>query len=85
MNWLDNQPPNTPFGLQSSSGLLTWDRDISGEVRSWTLYQKKGENWHLQEILNADVTGVQVPPGNYALCAVDSLSNESPAALIQVP
>jgi uncharacterized lipoprotein YddW (UPF0748 family) len=84
MDWLDSQPPNAPFELQSSSGLLSWEKDISGEVRSWTLYQKKGENWHLREVLNGNTTEIQVSPGTYALSAVDSLSNESPAALIQV-
>ena len=85
MDWLDEQPPNAPSRLKSNLGLLSWDKDLSGEVRSWTLYQKQGENWHLREVLNANATGVQVPPGTYALSSVDSLSNESPAALIQVP
>jgi len=84
MDWLDEEPPNAPSQLKSSSGLISWDKDTSGEVRSWTLYQKQGESWDLQQVLNASATQVSVPPGTYALSAVDSLSNESPAALIQV-
>jgi uncharacterized lipoprotein YddW (UPF0748 family) len=84
MAWLDNQPPDAPAHLQAASGRLMWERDSSGDVRSWTLYQKQSNGWKLRQVLNAGATTVGVPPGIYAVCAVDRLANESAAATIEL-
>jgi uncharacterized lipoprotein YddW (UPF0748 family) len=84
MEWLDNEPPNPPSGLQAAAGQLSWEGDNSGDVRSWTLYRKQGNTWILDKVLNAQMTNLRVNSGTYGLCAVDALSNESPAAVIDV-
>lgn len=84
MEWLDNQPPDAPAHLQAASGRLMWERDSSGDVRSWTLYQKQGNSWKLRQVLNANTVNVSVPSGIYAVCAVDRLANESAAATVEV-
>ncbi len=84
MPWIDNEPPLPPIVLGSDYGKITWEADVSGDVRSWTLYRQKGNGWELMKILNCDTTSVQVPAGNYALRAVDRLANESPEEIITV-
>ena len=84
MEWLDNQLPEPPANLQAASGRLMWDRDTSGDVRSWTLYQKQGNGWKLRQVLNANTVNVSLPSGVYAVCAVDRLANESAAATVEV-
>ena len=84
MPWIDNEPPLPPIVLGSDYGKITWEADVSGDVRSWSLYRQKGNGWELIKILNRDTTSVQVPAGNYALRAVDRLANESPEEIITV-
>lgn len=84
MEWLDNEAPGPPSGLQATAGQLSWDGENSGDIRSWTLYRKQGNSWTLEKVLNAQTTNLRVNPGIYGLCAVDALSNESSAATIEV-
>ena len=53
-------------------------------MRSWTLYRQSGDNWIIQRILSAGTTFATVPPGTYAVCAVDRLGNESVGVVITV-
>ena len=84
MEWLDALAPNPPSQVQATSNLIRWDGDDSGDVRSWSLYYKKGQTWSLWKVLNAETVSVTVPPGVYAVTAVDATANESPAAVIEV-
>ncbi|MGF1493132.1 MAG: glycoside hydrolase family 10 protein [Microcoleaceae cyanobacterium] len=83
MPWLDNTPPASPTGVQSSSGIVTWNVGPE-EIRSWTLYQLVGNTWQLRDVLSYDVTAVQVEPGTYALRAVDRMANESAEEIVVV-
>jgi len=84
MPWLDNTPPAPPTGVQARSGQMTWNPG-TGDVRSWTLYRQQGPTWQLVRIFNASTTSTPVPPGTYALQAVDRLANESAAIVVTVP
>lgn len=84
MRWIDNEAPLAPSILEADCGKISWSEDISGDVRSWTLYQQQGNGWELMKILPRDTTSVQVPAGNYALRAVDRLANESPEEVVTV-
>lgn len=76
MPWLDNRPPAPPTGVQARAGQITWNSG-PGNVRGWTLYRQQGPTWQLVQILPAHTTRMAVPPGTYALQAVDRLANES--------
>ncbi|NEP61764.1 MAG: hypothetical protein F6K31_33225, partial [Symploca sp. SIO2G7] len=78
------QPPEPPTGLIVSSGAITWFPDITGDVRSWALYQKTDNQWELVQVLNAATTTAKVAPGTYALRAVDRLANESVEEVVTV-
>ena len=84
MPWLDNTVPPEPTGVQVSDRAITWDRDTSGKVRSWALYQQQGNRWELLQVLNASTNSVRVAPGIYSLRAVDRLANESSEQLVSV-
>ena len=84
MPWLDNQPPAPPTEITVNSGVISWNADNSGDVRSWALYQQTGNQWQLLQVLNAATTTARVAPGIYALRAVDRLANESAEQIITV-
>jgi hypothetical protein len=84
MPWLDATPPQSPTGVSLNGRNLTWNRDSSNEVRSWTLYQQVGNNWQLKQIFNAQTTSANLAPGTYALCAADRLANESAGVVVSV-
>ena len=79
--WLTASPPPLPTGIKASTGKLTWN-PASAEVRSWTLYEKLGERWALKQILPAGVREAIVPPGTYAIGAVNRLAQESTAVVV---
>lgn len=82
MQWLDAVPPAVPTGLVKQAGQLIWNPTKDASIRGWTLYQKQGTGWTLWQILPATTTAVTVPPGTYALCAVDRVANESVGVVI---
>jgi uncharacterized lipoprotein YddW (UPF0748 family) len=82
MPWLDATPPEPPTGIQVSYGKISWNPAQSNEIRSWTLYQQRGNDWQLVKILNSNINSVSVTPGTYALCAVDKMANESAGLVI---
>jgi uncharacterized lipoprotein YddW (UPF0748 family) len=84
MPWLDATPPQPPTGVQVSYGQISWNPANSADIRSWTLYQQRGNDWQLVKVLDSDTTAVQVTPGTYAVCAVDRMANESVALAIDV-
>jgi len=84
MPWLDNNPPPSPTGVQVNDGMITWNPDSSGEVRSWALYRQSGNRWELVEVLNAATNFARVSPGTYSLRAVDRLANESIEEIVTV-
>lgn len=84
MPWLDNSPPPAPTGVQVNNGIITWNPDSSGEVRSWALYQLNGNQWQLLEVLNAATNVARVTAGTYSLRAVDRLANESTEQIVTV-
>ncbi len=84
MQWLGAVPPAIPTGVGVKDGKLTWRAATNGDIRSWTLYQQKGDMWKLLKVLNAATTTATVEPGTYALCAVDRLANESAGVVVSV-
>lgn len=79
--WLGNSQPTLPKAVRVSAGTLIWSTATS-DVRAWTLYQQQNGQWTLREVLPAAITSVMVPPGTYALCAVNRLAQESLGVLI---
>ncbi|BAZ17677.1 hypothetical protein NIES4071_95570 [Calothrix sp. NIES-4071] len=84
MPWRNSNPPSPPSQLQVTSRRLSWQPGDAREVRSWTLYRRNGDNWTLQRILSRGTNFATVEPGQYAVCAVDRLANESLGVLITV-
>ncbi|BAZ82821.1 family 10 glycosylhydrolase [Sphaerospermopsis kisseleviana CS-549] len=84
MSWQSQNPPSPPKEIKFENGRLNWERGDDKPVRSWTLYRQSGDNWIIQRILSAGTTFATVPPGTYAVCAVDRLGNESVGVVITV-
>jgi uncharacterized lipoprotein YddW (UPF0748 family) len=84
MPWRNINPPSPPSQLQVASRRLSWQPGDAREVRSWTLYRRSGDSWTLQRILSRGTNFATVEPGQYAVCAVDRLANESPGVTISV-
>ncbi|MCY7391024.1 MAG: family 10 glycosylhydrolase, partial [Leptolyngbyaceae cyanobacterium CAN_BIN12] len=81
--WLTASTPTLPTGLKFTAGKLTWNPG-SLDVRSWTLYQKTGDQWILKQILPASIREAIAPAGTYALSAVNRLAVESAAVVIAI-
>ena len=84
MSWQSSITPPPPKNLKFMDGKLNWEAGDSQPVRSWTLYSQNSNNWIIQRILSAGTTFATVPPGTYAVCAVDRLGNESAGVMITV-
>lgn len=84
MSWLDNTPPVPPVGVVARAGVITWEPSNSNDIRSWSVYQQRGNGWQIIKILNANTTNIKVAPGNYGIRAVDRMSNESSPVIIGV-
>jgi uncharacterized lipoprotein YddW (UPF0748 family) len=84
LSWQNNTVPSPPKDLKFENGKLNWSPGDNQSVRSWTLYRQTGDNWTLQRILSAGTTFATVPPGTYAVCAVNKLANESEGVVITV-
>jgi uncharacterized lipoprotein YddW (UPF0748 family) len=84
MPWRNSTPPSPPKDLKFLNGRLNWQPGNDQPVRSWTLYRQSGDTWVIQRILSAGTTFATVPPGTYAVCAVDRFANESSGVVITV-
>jgi uncharacterized lipoprotein YddW (UPF0748 family) len=84
MSWHSSITPPPAKNLKFIDGKLNWEPGDNQPVRSWTLYQQNSNNWIIQRILSAGTTFATVPPGTYAVCAVDRLGNESEGVTITV-
>ena len=84
MTWLDNEPPQPPTDVTVSYDTVSWSPSLSEDIRSWTVYQQRGNSWELMDILNAETTAVRLPPGTYAIKAVDRMANESVEQVVAV-
>ncbi|TAE55989.1 MAG: hypothetical protein EAZ76_04710 [Nostocales cyanobacterium] len=84
MSWQSQTPPPPPKEIQYINGRLNWQPGDDQPVRSWTLYRENEGKWIIQRVLSAGTTFATVPTGNYAVCAVDRLGNESEGILITV-
>ncbi|BAZ84383.1 glycoside hydrolase family 10 protein [Dolichospermum compactum] len=84
MSWQSSITPPPPKNLKFMDGKLNWEAGDNQPVRSWTLYLQNSNNWIIQRILSAGTTFATVPPGTYAVCAVDRLGNESAGVMITV-
>jgi uncharacterized lipoprotein YddW (UPF0748 family) len=83
MPWLSASPPVIPGQVQASSGKITWG-PATAEIRAWTLYRQQNQQWILQQILPTTATSATLPPGTYALCAVNRLAQESAGVVVAV-
>ncbi|HBL14382.1 MAG TPA: hypothetical protein DD379_23935 [Cyanobacteria bacterium UBA11162] len=84
MGWRDAIPPLPPTNLEVKNRLLSWKAADDKDVRSWTLYKQNGGTWTLEQLISGTTRMVTVEPGNYALCAVDRMANESAGVVISV-
>ena len=84
MQWLDAVTPALPGRVKVKDGKLTWRAAANGDIRSWTLYQQKGDTWKLLKVLEAATTEATIEPGTYALCAVDRMANESAGVVVSL-
>ncbi len=80
LGWRQTPIPEPPKNLRFRGGKLTWA--ASTTVRAWTLYCQENNTWVLQNILSASTTAMPLPPGKYALCAVDRISQESVGVVV---
>ncbi|MEO1378123.1 MAG: family 10 glycosylhydrolase [Cyanobacteria bacterium J06635_10] len=83
MSWRNTLPPASPTKVQAKNRKITWAAGGS-DIRSWTLYKKSGNDWKLQRVLSAGITGIAVVPGTYALCAVDRMANQSVGVVVTI-
>jgi uncharacterized lipoprotein YddW (UPF0748 family) len=83
MSWNNSTTPPPPKNLKFIDGKLNWQPGDDQPVRSWTLYLQSDNNWIIQRILSAGTTFATVPPGTYAVCAVDRLGNESEGVILK--
>ncbi len=84
MPWLDNQPPESPSGIETNSGMISWNPSNTNDIRSWAIYQQFSTGWQLVKVVNKDTNSVRVNPGNYAIRAVDRIGNESVEQVVSV-
>jgi hypothetical protein len=84
MQWIGTVKPAIPAGVTVKDGKITWRGAANATIRSWTLYQQKGDTWRLLKVLEAGTTAATVEPGSYALCAVDRMANESAGVVVSV-
>ena len=88
MPWQKGTPPSVPTGVEvkkvGNSNVLQWRNTADPNIRSWTLYQKNGDNWKLINVLNADTFQVAIGTGIYALCAVSIMAVESVGVFIEI-
>jgi len=83
MQWRNSLPPASPIKVETNNRKITWASG-GGEIRSWTLYKKSGNDWKLQRILSKNTTEATVEPGTYAVCAVDRMAVQSAGVIISV-
>ncbi|NJL81566.1 MAG: family 10 glycosylhydrolase [Richelia sp. SM2_1_7] len=83
MQWQNTLPPASPIKVETKNRKITWATG-GGEIRSWTLYKKSGNDWKLQRILSKGTTAATVEPGTYAVCAVDRMAVQSSGVIISV-
>ncbi len=84
MTWRGAIPPSPPTNVRFVPPRLNWDQASSADIRSWSLYRQIGDNWTLQRVLSRGTNFATVTPGNYAVCAVDRMGNESVGVVISV-
>jgi len=84
MQWISTVKPAIPAGVAVKDGKITWRGAANATIRSWTLYQQKGNTWQLLKVLEAGTTAATVEPGSYAVCAVDRMANESAGVVVSV-
>ncbi|MBF2015150.1 MAG: family 10 glycosylhydrolase [Rivularia sp. T60_A2020_040] len=83
MQWQNTLPPASPIKVETKNRKITWATG-GGEIRSWTLYKKTGNDWKLQRILSQGTTAATVEPGTYAVCAVNRIAVQSAGVIISV-
>ncbi|MGF1677080.1 MAG: hypothetical protein ACFCUV_25850, partial [Rivularia sp. (in: cyanobacteria)] len=83
MQWRNTLPPTSPIKVETKNRKIIWASG-GGEIRSWTLYKKSGNNWKLQRILSKHTTQATVEPGTYAVCAVNRMAVQSAGVIISV-
>jgi uncharacterized lipoprotein YddW (UPF0748 family) len=84
MQWLEERTPAIPTGVRVREGKLTWRETTNKDIRSWALYQQKGESWKLLKVIDVATTSATVELGTYALCAVDRMAKESLGVVVVV-
>jgi uncharacterized lipoprotein YddW (UPF0748 family) len=81
---LNTPPPRVPTGVTASNGRLSWNADPSNNTRAWTLYRQESGGWQLVEVFPAATVSATLPAGNYALCGVNQIAQESEGAIATV-
>ncbi|XP_050408569.1 glycosyl hydrolase YngK [Patella vulgata] len=84
MSWLNSTVPPPPGNVKASGNTISWNPDSSGAVRSWAVYLQQADNWNLVKVLNKDTTHYAGLRGQYAITAVNRLSTESDAVIINI-
>ncbi|MDY7015272.1 MAG: family 10 glycosylhydrolase [Cyanobacteriota bacterium] len=77
-------PPRVPTGLTASNGRLSWNAAPDQNTRAWTLYRQESGGWQLVDIFPATTTTATLPAGNYALCGVNLIAQESEGAIARL-
>ncbi|CAH1789642.1 unnamed protein product [Owenia fusiformis] len=78
--------PAPPRGIHMMTNRqIMWSHDTAGTVRSWTVYQRKGNTFVLYAVLNRATNRIDVKdPGIYAVKAMNKISVESSESSIEV-
>ncbi len=83
MEWRDSTPPSPPTGVTANGQRISWSAG-NANIRCWTLYEQEENGWKLKKILPVSTTFADMSSGKYAVCAVDTMANESAGAIIYV-
>ncbi|ESP02782.1 hypothetical protein LOTGIDRAFT_156727 [Lottia gigantea] len=85
MSWLASPPAPAPSGQTVNGHTISWNRDNSGNVRSWGVYQKQVDLWNLLKVLNNNTVQYTASgSGQYAITGINRLSHESEAVIVNV-
>ena len=84
MTWLHTAPPQAPRNVTVHGSLVSWNKDISGNVRSWVIYQNKFDTWDIVKVLHVPETNANMTAGSYAITSVNRLSKQSQHVLFHV-
>ena len=74
-----------PTGVSAQGHHVSWIASRNTSVYRWMIYQQEGQHWKLQQMLPAEVTGVDLESGIYLIRAMNGARYQSEGAYLYIP